>query len=78
MDANEQLRLEMIKNNKDRWFVGHIQTHIDNNHFGKNGKDITPGKVGCVICGKDIDQIAEDALLEIDNMLRIQNEGEKK
>jgi len=38
---------QIIKDNKDKWFVNHIKNHLAPNE-----------SVGCTICGKDIDTIA--------------------
>jgi hypothetical protein len=38
-------------------FVDHIQNHLAKGHIGSKGCMITPNKVGCTICGLDIDQI---------------------
>jgi len=40
-------------------FVQHMEEHIRNEEFGKKGSEITKGKVGCTICGLDIDQIVK-------------------
>jgi len=45
---------------KERVFVKHMQDHLENDDRGCDGDKITPGVVGCTICGKDIDQIFEE------------------
>ena len=61
----EEIKKEIIERNKAHWFVKHIQKHLDNGDTGCVPSKITNGKVGCTICGKDIDQIAEEFFEEI-------------
>lgn len=61
----------LILKNKERWFVEHIQNHLDKEDRGCVPSKITKGKVGCTICGRDIDEIAHDKVREIFRYLKL-------
>ncbi len=71
--TQEHFLKDMIERNKAQWFVNHIQRHLDKGDIGSKAAHITPGLVGCTICGKDIEQIADEtvkALVEISVLMQ--------
>ncbi len=66
----EEIKKEIIEREKNFWFVNHIQKHLDDGDTGCVPSKITKGKVGCTICGKDIDQIAEEKLQVLLDMIK--------
>ena len=64
MDEHEK---ELISSQKYYWFVKHIESHLKEDKY----KDVEPkGKVICKICGKTVEQIAEDKLNEIKRIMK--------
>ena len=47
----DNITKEIIENEKPTWFINHIKEHL------KEGEQVI-----CKICGKSIDEIAEDKL----------------
>ena len=60
-EARELLITELKERNKAKWLVLHIEKHL---------KDMKiDGKVLCKICNKDIDEIAEEQMNNIEDIM---------
>lgn len=57
--GTSEIRELMIGNNRERWFVEHLQSHVEQSH-----------NLCCKTCGKDIEQIADERLEKMLNDLK--------